>query len=379
MSFLISEDAQDLLVAVRDFCNKEVKEQCKEYDKSGEWPKEIYDKAIAMELNLLEVPEEYGGMGLSNIDAAALYEEMAKADAGFATTLVCNNLGLKPILIGGNEEQKKYVCDILTQGKIGAFALTEPEAGSDVGSTKTSAVYDAATDEYIINGRKGFITNGQYASVYFVVAATDKSKGSKGLSGFIVEREREGISVGNHEDKMGIRTSNTTDVVFEDVRIPAKNLVGKEGEGMKIAMKTLDAARPFIGALSTGVMQRALDEAIAYAKVRNTFGSSIASKQGIQWMLADMDIKIETSRQMVAHALLLIDEGKPFSREAAIAKCFASDSAVQVTLDAIQIMGGYGYSREYPVEKLLRDAKIFQIYEGSNQIQRIVIANGLVR
>ena len=379
MSFRISEEAEDLLLTIRDFCNKEVKEQSKEYDKTGQWPKEMYDKALKMGLHLLDTPEELGGMGLNSVDVAALYEEMAKADAGFATTMVCSDLALKPVLIGGNDEQKQYVADIVINGGMGCFALTEPEAGSDAANTKTTAVYDETTDEYVLNGRKCFITNGEVGAVYFVVASTDKSKGTKGLTGFIVEKDYEGVSVGAHEDKMGIRLSNTTDLVFEDVRIPAKNRIGEEGEGMKIAMKTLDASRPYVGAMATGVAQRALDEALAYAKTRKTFGEPIANRQGIQWMLADMDIKIETARQMIAHALTLIEDGKPHTRESAIAKCYAGDISVQVALDAIQIVGGYGYSREYPVEKLLRDAKIFQIYEGANQIQRIIIAGAMMK
>ncbi len=379
MAFMISEEAKDLLDAVRDFCEKEVKEQCKEFDKSGEWPTEMYEKAIEMQLHLLEIPEEFGGIGLSNIDSAALYEEMAKADGGFATTLLCNNLGIKPVFIGGTAEQQKYVSEILQETGFAALALTEPIAGSDVGSTRTTAVYDAATDEYVINGRKCFITNAEPAGVYLAFASTDKSLGAKGLSCFIVERTRAGIEIGNHEDKMGIRTSNTADVLFEDVRVPAKNLVGKEGDGMKIAMKTLDCGRPFVGVLATGTAQRALEESIAYAKERATFGKPIIKNQGLQWMLADMDIKIETARQMVAYTLTLMDQGKPHSRESAIAKCAASDMSVQVALDAIQIHGGYGYSREYPVEKLLRDAKIYQLYEGTNQVQRMVVANALVR
>ena len=376
---MISEEAKDLLDAVKDFCEKEVKEQCKEADRTGDWPTEMYEKAIEMELHLLEIPEEFGGIGLSNIDAAGLYEEMAKADGGFATTLLCTNLGIKPVFIGGTKEQQKYVSEIVQNTGFAALALTEPIAGSDVGSTRSTAVYDEATDEYVLNGRKCFITNAEPAGVYLFFASTDKTLGARGLSCFIVERTRAGIEIGNHEDKMGIRTSNTADVLFEDVRIPAKNLVGKEGEGMKIAMKTLDHGRPFVGVLAVGTAQRALDESISYGKERATFGKPIIKNQGIQWMLADMDIKIETSRQMVAHTLRLIDQDMPHSRESAIAKCFASDISVEVALDAIQIHGGYGYSREYPVEKLLRDAKIYQLYEGTNQIQRMVIAGGLTR
>ena len=377
--YLLSDDSKELLAEVKNFCKKEVMTQCKEFDISGEWATEMYDKALEMGLHVLEVPEEFGGVGLDSVTLSALYEEMAYADAGFATTMVCSNLGAKPIMIAGSKEQKKMVCDLMLEGKMGAFALTEPMAGSDVSSTKTTAVYDAATDEYVINGRKCFITNAAVASIFYVTAVTDKTKGAKGLSGFIVESGTKGLSIGEHENKMGIRLSNTSDVLFEDVRVPAKNLVSKEGDGFKIAMQTLDAARPFVGSMAVGVSRRALDESIAYSKERATFGKPICKNQALQFMMADMDIKIETARQMVIHCLTLLDAGMPFSREAAIAKCYASDMSVQVALDAIQILGGYGYSREYPVEKLLRDAKIFQLYEGTNQVQRMVIGGAILR
>ncbi len=376
MAYIISEEAQDLLNDVTEFCENEVKEQCKEYDRSGEWPKEIYDKAIEMGLTALEVPEEYGGPGLSRVDVAALMEEMAKADAGFATTISASGLGTKPVLIAGNDEQKKRVCETLVNGGFGAFCLTEPGAGSDAGAGTTTAVKDG--DEYVLNGRKCFITNGGIADFYCVTAMTDKSKGVKGISMFLVEKGTPGLSTGHEEDKMGIRTSNTTDVVLEDVRIPKENLLGKEGEGFKIAMQTLDQARAWMGCVSAGIAQRAMDEAIAYGKERIQFGKPVIRNQAMQFKVADMAIGIETARQMVAHALTLMDEGKPHSREAAIAKAYGSDVAMKVTTDAVQMFGGYGYSREYPVEKLMRDAKIFQIFEGSNEIQRIVIANNTI-
>ena len=376
MAYLISEEAQELLGAVKEFCEKEVKEQCKEYDRSGEWPKEIYDKAIEMQLHMLEVPEEYGGMGLSRVDVAALFEEMAKADAGFATTISASGLGMKPVLIAGNEAQKKHACQLIMDGGFGAFCLTEPGAGSDASAGKTTAVKDG--DSYILNGRKCFITNGGVASFYVVTAMTDKSQGVKGMSAFLVEAGTPGLSTGNHENKMGIRTSNTCDVVLEDCRVPASALMGAEGEGYKIAMKTLDMSRTWVGCGAVGIAQRAIDEAVAYGKQRITFGKPILKNQGLQFMIADMEIRGETARQMVAHALKLMDAGLPYSRESAIAKCYAGDIAVQNALDAIQILGGYGYSREYPVEKLLRDAKIFQIFEGTNEVQRIVVANNTI-
>ena len=373
MSDIISEEAQDLLKDVHDFCEKEVKEQCKDYDKSGEWPKEIYDKAIDMQLQSLEIPEEYGGPGLSRGDVAALIEEMAIADAGFAMTISASGLGTKPVLIAGNEEQKQRVCDIIVNGGFGAFALTEPGAGSDAGAGTTTAVRDG--DEYVLNGRKCFITNGGIADFYCITAMTDKSKGVKGISMFLVEKGTPGLSAGHEEDKLGIRTSNTTDVVLEDVRVPADNLLGKEGDCFKIAMQTLDQARAWVACVATGIAQRGINEAIAYGKERIQFGKPIIRNQALQFKIADMDIKTETARQMVANALTRMDTGLPYGREAAIAKCYAGDIAMDVASEAIQMFGGYGYSRDYPVEKLLRDAKIFQIFEGTNEVMHIVIAN----
>ena len=376
MGYILDDEAKDLLETVREFCEKEVKEQCKEYDVSGEWPEEIYKKAGEMGLNGIEVPEELGGLGLNRITHAALYEEMAKADAGFFTTISVANLALKPLIIGGNTELAQRAADILLNGGFGAFCLTEPMAGSDASNNKTTAVKDG--DEYVLNGRKCFITNGGVADFYIITAMTDKSKGVKGMSTFYVEKGTPGLSAGNEENKMGIRTSNTTDVVMEDLRIPASNLVGKEGDGFKIAMKTLDMARAIMGVGSVGVAQRCIDEAVAYSKQRVTFGQPIGKNQAIQFMIADMEIKTETARQMVVHSLTLMDKGLPYNKESAIAKCYAGDISVEVALDAIQILGGYGYSREYPVEKLLRDAKIFQLYEGTNQIQRIVISRAVM-
>lgn len=376
MAYLISEEAQELLGAVKEFCDKEVREQAKEYDRTGEWPKEVYDKAIEMQLHMLEVPEEYGGMGLSRVDVAALMEEMAKADAGFATTISASGLGMKPVLIAGSEALKKRACQLIVDGGFGAFCLTEPGAGSDAGAGKTTAV--RVGDEYVLNGRKCFITNGGIASFYCVTAMTDKAAGVKGISMFFIEAGTPGLSTGHEEDKMGIRGSNTCDVVLEDCRIPAENLVGAEGKGFSIAMKTLDQARTWMGCVAAGIAQRAMEEAIAYGKERVQFGKPVLKNQALQFKVADMAIKIETARQMVAHALTLMDMGLPHSRESAIAKCYASDIAMEVASEAIQMFGGYGYSREYPVEKLLRDAKIFQIFEGTNEVQRIVVANNTI-
>lgn len=377
MGYILNEEQTSLVNMVKEFMNNEVKPYVAEFDTTGEFPRKLYEKAFEMGLHCLEIPEEFGGSGVDYMTTAAIYEEIGKVDAGFATGLCATSLSLKPILIAGTPEQKKLFSDIIVPGAFGAFCLTEPNAGSDAGSVRTTAVRDG--EEYVINGAKCFITNGGVSDVYVVFASTDKSKGLKGLTAFIVERSRSGITVGKEENKMGIRLSNTTDVVFEDVRIPATNLLGKEGEGFKIAMKTLDLARPFVGAVAVGIAQRAIEESVKYSKERITFKKPIANFQAIQFMLADMDIETEAARQTVIHAMQLIIAKRPYSREAAIAKCFAGDVAVKVALDAIQVLGGYGYSREYPVEKLLRDAKIFQIFEGTNQIQRIVVAGNLLR
>ena len=376
MAYIISEDAQELLKDVHEFCENEVKEQAREYDTTGECPREIYEKAIKMQLHMMDVPEEYGGLGLDHMDQAAIVEEIAKADAGVAVTLNGNGLALKPVLIAGTEEQKRKCSDIIVNGGWGAFALTEPNAGCDAAAGKTTAVREG--DEYVLNGRKCFITNASVADFFVVTAMTDKTKGTKGMSAFLVYKGTPGLSVGNHENKMGVRCSTTSDLLLEDVRIPAQNRLGEEGTGFITAMKTLDLARTWCAVIAVGVAQRCIDEAVAYAKQRVQFGRPIAKLQGIQFKIADMEIRTEASRQLIAHAIRLADMGRPFSKESAEAKCFSGDSVMQTAIDAVQILGGYGYSREYPVEKLMRDAKIFQIFEGTNEIQRVVISRDVI-
>ena len=376
MAYLISEEAQDLLQDVKNFCEKEIKEQCREYDLSGEWPKEIYEKIFEQGYHALEVPEQYGGPGLGYVDTAALLEQIGMADAGIGAAIAAHSVGMKAVLIAGNEEQKQHVCDKILEGSLGAFAITEPGAGSDASAAKTTAVRDG--DEWVLNGRKCFITNGGVASFYCIGAMTDKSKGVKGMSMFLVDAGTPGLSAGHEENKMGIRTSNTCDVVLEDCRIPAANLIGEEGKGFIYAMQALDLGRAWMGCVAVGIAQRAINEAVAYAKERVQFGKPIAKNQAIQFKIADMEIKTETARQMVAHAVTLMEKKLPVTKESAIAKCYAGDVAMEVASECIQIMGGYGYSREYPVEKLLRDAKIFQIFEGTNEIQRMVIAGKVI-
>ena len=373
----LTEEQMILQQNVREFVQKKITPVANKYDQSGEFPWEVINELIAMDLHCMPIPAEYGGPGLDAVTCALLAEELGQGCAGIATTIAANGLTSYPVMLAGTPEQKKMYFDILMQGKLAGFCLTEPNAGSDAGGVMTTAVREG--DEYVLNGTKCFITNGGVADVYTVFANVDVKKGIRGLSAFIVERNREGVQIGQKEDKMGIRSSNTTEVIFKNVRVPANHLLGREGEGFRIAMQTLDVARPLVGAISVGLAQRALDLAINYAKERRQFGKPIASLQAIQFMLADMAIQIETARSMVYRTCYLIDAKKPHSKEAAITKVFASDMAMKVTTDAVQIFGGYGYSRQYPVEKLMRDAKIMQIFEGTNQIQRVVIAGQVLR
>lgn len=373
----LSDDQRDLQKLVRDFAQKKVAPVAKQYDHAGEFPWELFNELVKLGLHCMPAPEEFDGPGLDSLTCSLLTEELARADVGFATTVCANGLASYPVLLAGSKEQQKLFFDIIMQGKIAAFCLTEPNAGSDAGAAATTARREK--DEYVLNGTKCFITNGALADVYTVFASVDRSKGIKGLSAFLVERDRPGVSVGKEEDKMGIRSTNTTDVIFQDVRIPADHLLGKEGEGFKIAMQTLDIARPIVGALGVGLSQSAVDLSVKYAKERVQFGKPIAVNQAIQFMLADMAIQTAAARNLVYHAAYLKDSGQPCTMEAAIAKTFTSDTAMKVSIDAVQIFGGYGYSREYPVEKLMRDAKILQIFEGTNQVQRMVIAGQLLR
>lgn len=376
MDFALNEDQLELQEMVREFVNKEITPFAGEMDKNNEAMPGLMEKAADMGLLNLIVPEEYGGPGLDSVTVAMIYEELGKGCAGIATSMAANSLASYPILLSGSEEQKVEHCNLLNEGGLAAFALTEPNAGSDAGGVSTTAVKDG--DNYILNGSKAFITNAAVADTFLIFANTRKTGGIRGLTAFIVPKDTPGFKVGKKEDKMGIRPSNTCELILQDVVIPVKNRVGREGEGFRIAMTTLDSARPFVGAVSVGLAQAALDVAVKYAKERKQFGQPIASFQMIQAMVADMAIKVETARLMVQKVCWMRDQGINFTKEAAMAKCYAADVAMQVTTDAVQIMGGYGYSREYPVEKMMRDAKIMQIYEGTNQIQRLVIANKIL-
>ena len=374
----MTEDQKAVIDLTTQILRKELTEDIiKEYDRKGGYPMEVAKVLYDAGLYGLNVPKKYGGMGLDFRTHAMLIEEMARIDAGFAFSFISGSVVMDLLDSYGNEKQCAYVADkLLKEHQYSCFCLTEPDAGSDAGSLRTT--YKKVGNEYVLNGTKCFITNGGIASFYCVTAMTDKTKGVKGMSMFFVEKGTPGLSTGKEENKMGIRTSNTCDVVLEDVRIPASNLIGEEGKGFNIAMQTLDQARTWMGCVATGIAQRGINEAIAYGKERVQFGKPIIKNQALKFKVADMEIKTETARQMVAHALTKMDMGLPYTKESAIAKCYASDIAMEVASEAIQMFGGYGYSREYPVEKLLRDAKIFQIFEGTNEVQRIVISNSVI-
>ncbi|WP_071394742.1 acyl-CoA dehydrogenase family protein [Bacillus tuaregi] len=373
MDFRLNEDQEAIKIMARDFVNQEMIPVAREYDEKEEFPFHIHDKLREVGLYNLALPEEYGGPGIDKISHALIVEELARGCAGIATSVEANSLASYPILVGGTEEQKKKYFGIIVNGGYSAFALTEPSAGSDVSGLKTTA--ERVGDEYILNGEKCFITNASYANYYTVLA---KLKDSNKFVAFIVDRELEGLNVGPHEKKMGLRSSNTASVTFDDVRVPAENLLGEEGDGFKIFMKALSYARPMVGAQALGIAQGAYEEALRYAKERKQFGKPIANFQGIQFMLADMAMQVEAARLLVHKSVWYVQQGTPNTKASSFAKCYASDIAMKVATDAVQIHGGYGFIREYAVEKYFRDAKIMQIYEGTNQIQRVVIAKDIL-
>ena len=373
IGFDLTQEQIALQDMARKFAANEIRPKAVEYDHASKFPEDIFEKAFALGLMSGYIPEEYGGLGLSALDTCIIEEELGWGCSGIATSLTSNGLALTPILIAGTDEQKKrYVAPFAEKLQYASFCLTEPGAGSDAGGIATTAKKEG--DSYLLNGRKCFITNGSYASQYTVFASTDRSKGHKGLSAFVVPRSLSGVSVGKKEDKMGQRASDTADVLFEDVKVPAGNLLGKEGEGFKIAMITLDYARPTVAAMAVGVARAAFELAMQYSKERVQFGVPIAMNQAIHFLLADMAMDIEAARLLTYKGAWLLDEGKRNTKESSFAKAFAADLAMRVTTDAVQIYGGYGYMRDYPVEKLMRDAKLLQIYEGTSQIQRMVIA-----
>lgn len=372
---IFKEETRELLAMVRQFVDREIIPTVGDYEKTDTFPTDLLDKACAMGLNELCVPAEYGGPGLSNVEVFAIAEEIARGDIGIGTTLIGNALASYPVLIAGTDEQKRYWFNTMRERKFAAFCLTEPNAGSDAGSVQTTAVEDG--DEYVINGTKCFISNGPIAGIYTVLASTRRKAGIMGLSAFIVERDRPGVSIGKEEDKMGMRLSCTSEVIFDNVRIPRDHLLGKRNRGFKYIMETLDHSRAGVGAFGVGIGQRVVEEATKYAKQRRQFGQPVANFQAVEILLADMEIQVQAARQMYLHAAELMDAGLPFTMEAAIAKTIGTDTGMKCAVDGVQVMGGYGYMKEYPMEKLMRDAKILQIYEGTNQIQRSVIAGQL--
>ena len=371
---LMTEEQRELVTTLRGILKKELEPTVAEYDEKGEYPMHVHKILCDAGFNAIAIPEQYGGLGLDQVTCALLNEEMGKVDAGFGCSFSFASGGIKTVLLAGTEEQKQYYADRILIGGISCTCITKADAGSDVAAVRTTAVKDG--DDYILNGTKTFISNGPIADTFTVLAVTDKEKGTHGMSIFIVEKER-GVKVGKKENKMGIRLSPTSEVVLEDVRVPAKNMVGPEGEGFKIFMRSLGRSRPLVMSIGVGIAQRALDLATDYAKTRKTFGKPIIENQGVSFLLADMEIQIQAARNLVLYAARCMDVGADITSASACAKAFASDTAMKVTTDAVQVFGGYGYSREYPVEKLMRDAKIFSIFEGTNQIQRVILSGYL--
>jgi len=379
MRHFLTEEQQMIVDICRQIVEEKIIPQRAEMDENEIFPTDILKEIGKSDLFRLFIPEEYEGMGTGIFEVCLAAEELSRGDLSVATSYAASGLGFLPILISGSEEQKKKFLPSLASGeKLAAFGLTESEAGSDVSGIKTTAVLDG--NSYILNGTKQWITNGGEADIYTILAMTNPEKGARGASAFIVEKGSEGFSFGKKENKMGMRASATRELIFTNCKIPEKNIISREGMGFIIAMKTFDRSRPAIGAQAVGIAQSALEEALNYSKIRKQFGAAISSFQAIQHMLADMAINIEAARSLVYYAAKVIDSGdKNVSRLSSMAKVFASDMAMKVTNDAIQIFGGYGYMKEYPVEKMMRDAKITQIYEGTNQVLRNVIALDMIK
>jgi acyl-CoA dehydrogenase len=378
ISFALTEEQQALRDLTREFAEKEIRPRAAEYDEQSTHPADVIAKAHEVGLMNVHIPEEYGGLGLPSFDGMLIGEELSWGCAGMAVSIICNTLGAGPVLIAGTDEQKReWLSPLLDEPILCSFGLSEPDAGSDVARMKSTA--ERVGDEYVINGSKMFISNAGHADWTVVFASTDRSKGHRGLSAFVVPMDTPGVTIEKHLDKMGQRSTDTSAFALTDVKVPASNRLGEEGDGFKIAMQTLDLTRPGTAAGAVGVAQAAMDYAIEYARERVTFDVPIAMHQGVNFMIADMAAEIQAARLLVWQAAWMIDNG--YGRKATLyssfAKRFAADTAMKVTTDAVQVFGGYGYIKEYPVEKLMRDAKLFQIYEGTSQIQRLVIAKEL--
>jgi acyl-CoA dehydrogenase len=378
VDFGLSDEQLALQTTARRFAREQVAPIAAEHDRTGEFPREVIRKAWELGLSSTVIPPEYGGVGLSSVDSCLVTEEIAWGCAGIATSVMCNDLGLTPILVAGTPEQKQaWLRPCAERFSLVSFCLSEPNAGSDVAGLQLLAEKDGS--DYLLRGSKCWITNGGEADLFTVFATLDRRSRHRGICAFIVPANTPGITRGKKEDKMGQRASDTRALEFDGVRVPAAQRLGAEGEGFKIAMATLDRSRPPIASLATGIAQRALDEATKYAAERKAFGTAIASFQAVQFLLADMAKDIEAARLLTLQSAWMVDGGLRASKHSSMAKCFATDAAMRVTTDAVQIFGGNGYTRDYPVEKLMRDAKLMQIYEGTNQIQRLVIARELLR
>jgi acyl-CoA dehydrogenase len=369
----LTDEQKDLRELAHSFAEKDIRKVAWDYDKDGTWPQEIIEKAWEIGLMNTHVAEQYGGPGLDYLSGCLIEEEMGWGCSGIGTSLMANGLAASPVSLGGSEEVKKKYLGMLTEEpKLASFCLTEPDAGSDVGGMKTKAVKKG--DKYVISGSKCFITNGSHASWYTVYAKTDPDAGHRGITAFVVDRDLPGVAVDKKEDKMGQRASDTASISFDEVEIPAGNMLGEENHGFKLAMMTLDRTRPGVAALGLGVARAAFEFAVGYSKERVQFGVPIAMHQAVAFMIADMATKVEAARLLIWQSAALLDQGLRNTLAASHAKRFTADIAMEVAVDAVQVYGGYGFIKEYPVEKLMRDAKIMQLYEGTSQIQRLVIA-----
>lgn len=378
IGFSLNDEQRALRELAREFARNEIAPVAAEHDRLSRHPAEIIQMAHEVGLMNMTVPEEYGGASLGMLDTCLVSEELSAACAGIGTAILANTLALAPLLLAGSPAQmEEHVKPLCAGPNLAALCMTEPQAGSDVGAIRTTARLDG--ERYVISGIKTLIDNGGVAQLYCVFVSTNPDHGAKGISAFVVPAGLPGLTVGKHEEKMGQRAINTSEVIFEEVSVPVQNRLGDEGEGFGIFLQTLNRNKPWIAAAAVGVARAAVEEATRYAQEREQFGRPIASFQAIQFKLADMAIKIEGARLLAWHAAWLVDQDLPHASPSAIAKCFASDIAMEVTIDAVQVLGGYGYVREYPVEKLMRDAKAFQIYTGTNEIQRSLIAQNLLR
>ena len=377
VSFALSEEQQMLEAMTREFVANEVIPAAEHHDRDGLYPTEIASKAFELGLMNITIADAYGGGDLGHMEEAIITEELAYGCAGMAISMTVNNLSSVPIQIGGTEEQKQKWLGMLTEEHCTAsYCLSEPDAGSDAAGLRTTAVLQG--DHYVINGTKAWVSGGAHSRFFTLFATTDPGSGYEGITCFVIPADAEGIEIGKKEDMMGQRASNTVFINFQDVKVPVENRIGDEGKGFQIAMKTFDRTRPGVAAAAVGIGRRALEESVRYAQERKAFGKPIARQQAIQFMLADMARDVEAARLLTYQSAWMIDQGTRNTKQCSMAKCFAGDMAMRVSTDAVQIFGGYGYSKEYPVEKLMRDAKVMQIYEGTNQIQRIIIARHLL-